>query len=228
MKTTMILTTGLVLTTALAGASLAHGIGNGPLGRMGGHAAMYGMGPGMGPGMGGMHGPGFGMMNGAPGMGRNGAYGGGMGPGMGGPGLMGGAPGMGGMMPMMMQMHGAGGMAGYAISGPMGPMMDGLDADGDGTVTPEEAHDGMQALLAEYDANGDAVLGLDEYAALCAARTRDAMVDGFQALDADGDGQVTADEITAPADRMARMRSLAMPGHGMMDPDDAETMMDGQ
>lgn len=243
MTTIRIFTASLALGAALASPGFAHGPGGGTTGGLGmmgtmgpGMGAMNGMGPGM---MGGAPGMGPGMMGGAPGMGRMGPHGGGA-AGMGGlPGRagMGGMHVMAGMMQMMMQMHGGGGMSGMGMMGPTGALAKLLDEDGDGTVTPEEAHDGMQALLTDYDADGDEVLSLDEYAALHAAVTWEAMVDGFQALDADGDGKVTASEMTEPADRMARMRPFAMPGApgggaempdtGMMGSDD-DGMMDGQ
>lgn len=52
---------------------------------------------------------------------------------------------------------------------------------------------------------------------------RETMVDRFQHLDADGDGQVTRDEMTAPAKKIERMQEM----HRMMKsaaddmPDDA-------
>ncbi|KPP85226.1 MAG: EF hand [Rhodobacteraceae bacterium HLUCCO07] len=135
-----------------------------------------------------------------------------------------------GGMPGMGSMGGAGGMMGGGLM----PMMEALDADGDGTVTPEEAREGLQALLAEYDADGDESLSLAEFETLHSALIRETMVDRFQFLDDDGDGQVTVGEIVKPAKRMERMQSMRermmqddgnMPGagpmgergHGMMD-----------
>lgn len=108
---------------------------------------------------------------------------------------------MGGGMDMM-QGKGGGGMS------MMHPMMGMLDADGDGTVTPAEARDGLQSQLAEYDADGDGTLSLSEFETLHSAIIRESMVDRFQFLDDDGDGQVTADEIVKPADRMERMQAM--------------------
>ncbi len=138
-----------------------------------------------------------------------------------GPGMMDG--GMGNMMRMMKMMHGQqGGMMG-------GGMMDGadhvlrlFDTDGDGNVSPDEFRTGMQAELAKYDADGNGSLSLAEFETMHAAHVREATVDRFQMFDADGDGQVTADEIAAPADRMARMMRMR-PGA-----DDGTTPMAGE
>lgn len=138
--------------------------------------------------------------------------------GQGGPGMSGGMMGNPEMMQQMMQMHqnmgsmmggkGGPGMMGGHGAGMMGGLFGDLDTNGDGTVTAEEAHDGMQAGLEAHDADGDGSLTLEEFQELHAESIRTRMVDRFQALDEDGDGKVTADEITAPADRMARMQEL--------------------
>ncbi len=149
------------------------------------------------------------------------------GPGMGGMGGMMG--GMDGMMDMMRQMHGgmmSGGMMGGGMMGGMGPMggtmMQMFDADGDGTVTPEEMRGQLEAKLAEYDSDGDGALSIAEFEALHSAMIREMMVDRFQYLDADGDGSVTSEEMTAPADMMDRaqmMRDRMMPAQSDMDAD---------
>lgn len=138
------------------------------------------------------------------------------GPGMMG-GMMGGQPGdRDDMMRMMMRMHGqtmGGGMMGGM--GPAGGMMGGIesmmqafDADGDGNVTPEELRAGLEARLAKYDADGGGSLSLGEFEALHSAMIRETMVDRFQALDNDGDGQITKEEMTAPANRMETMQRM--------------------
>jgi len=108
----------------------------------------------------------------------------------------------------------------------IGMAMEQFDTDGDGTVTSQEAHEGLQTLLAEYDADGDEALSLAEFETLHSALIRETMVDRFQFLDDDGDGAVTAAEIVKPADMMERMQTMRdgmMPGTmrgpngGMMD-----------
>ena len=124
-------------------------------------------------------------------------------------GMMGGGGGMGMMM-------GNGGNPG--MTGPMGPMMGKFDTDGDGAVSPEEARGQLQAMHSSFDANGDGTLSIEEFELLHSAMIRDSMVDRFQHLDADGDGKVTAGEMTAPADRIERrtvMTSDMKPGSMM-------------
>jgi hypothetical protein len=153
--------------------------------------------------------------------------------GQGAPGAQGPAAGNHDMMQMMMRMHGQmmqGGMGMMGSGGPMGGMGQGMmgggaslmgmglerfDTDGDGTVTSQEAHEGLQALMAEYDADGDEALSLAEFETLHSALIRETMVDRFQFLDDDGDGAVSVAEIVKPADMMERMetmRDAMMPG----------------
>ena len=95
-------------------------------------------------------------------------------------------PGMGadhGMLDMMMRTHGMMGGAGMTGMGMMGPggmrgagMMNMLDEDGDGDVTPGEARAVLEGLLAEYDADGDGTLAIDEFETLHSALVRSTMV----------------------------------------------------
>ena len=110
-------------------------------------------------------------------------------------------------------------------SGMMGGMMKMFDADGDGTVTPEEMRSQLQAKLAEYDSDGDGTLSIAEFETLHSAMIREMMVDRFQHLDADGDGAVTAEEMAAPADMMERMQKMHS-NMSQMQPE-AEKGMDG-
>lgn len=182
MRRNWILPLGLAATTALGALSLPALA----------HEVERGDGPGRGHGQSGEHGRGAGA-----------------------------AGGHGGMMDMMRQMHGmhsgmmggSGAMMGGAgmmdeAGGPghMGVMMRAFDADGDGNLTPDELRSGLEDRLAEFDADDSGTLSLKEFEALHSAMIRESMVDRFQMLDNDGDGEVTGEEMTAPADRMQRMQ----------------------
>ncbi|AML53397.1 hypothetical protein [Falsihalocynthiibacter arcticus] len=120
---------------------------------------------------------------------------------------------MAGSMGMMMQMHSR--MMNQNMMALMqGVMMEGIeaDADGDGTVSDEEAHGMLQSMHANSDANDDGTLSIDEFEVLHSMMVRAQMVDRFQDLDADGDGMVTMGEMTAPADQM----DMPMRGNGGM------------
>ena len=181
-----LLTAGILVGVAFGGAAFAdanqkHGGQTGA--RQGGGVMQQGAASGMMGGQGGMSG----MMGGQGGM----------------SGMMGGQGGMSGMMGHMQKMGGG-------MMGGMGPMsmMLAFDTDGDGTVSPEELRTGLQAKLGEFDADGDGSLSISEFETLHSAMIRETMVDRFQYLDADGDGIVTAGEMTAPADVMTRMQSM--------------------
>ena len=145
------------------------------------------------------------------GHGQSGSKGGGMAMHDGGKGMMGGGMtgGMSDMMGMMQRMHGnmmGGGMMGGGQMG--GDMMQMFDTNGDGTVTADEMRTELQAKLTEYDTDNNGALSIAEFETLHSAMMREMMVDRFQELDADGDGSVTAEEMTAPADKMARMEKM--------------------
>jgi hypothetical protein len=58
--------------------------------------------------------------------------------------------------------------------------------------------------LAEFDADGNGTLSISEFETLHSALIRESMVDRFQHLDANGDGQITSDVLARPADRRER------------------------
>lgn len=211
MKRKTVLAAGLVV--ALAGVAaipaLSHGAGEGW-----GHMQGYGPGAMMGQD-GDEGGPGFGMGGAMQGHGPDAMMGQRGGPeGMGG---FGGGARMHGameeMMGQMMAMHG-GGLGPMGRPDMMGAFVSKFDTNHDGTVSPDEMRAGLQAALKQYEKNGDGTLSLDEFAGFYADITRTAMVRHFQALDLNGDGKVTADEIVAPADRMDQMQSLWHAHHG--------------
>ena len=118
-----------------------------------------------------------------------------------GSGMMGGP----GMMGQQGMMHGQGMMDG---PGMMGNMFDSFDDDNDGRMSPEEMRKGFAARMNEFDSNDDGSMTLEEFEAFHAAMIRNMVVDHFQALDEDGDGRITGDEMNAPADRMERFQHM--------------------
>lgn len=158
---------------------------------------------------------GNGQMNGGMGGSQSGMMGGGMGGSQ--SGMMGG--GMQSMMKMMqmMQNMGSGAMgAGGSMMADTEHLRSVFDTNKDGKLTPEELSAGFLADLKTYDADGNGTLSLAEFEALHAAHTSEQTVDRFQAFDADGDGQVTAQEIVVPFEQMGNMNSGGMMSGGNM------------
>lgn len=131
-----------------------------------------------------------------------------------------------------MMRHGGHGDRGMRMGGMgmgMGNMQDNpvyqsFDADKDGTVTAAELETGLAALHAEYDADGNGMLSEGEFAALFAQVTRSMATRPFTTLDADGDGQISAEEMAFPAKMMARMQAW----HGTAPGADTDTGSDQQ
>jgi len=90
----------------------------------------------------------------------------------------------------------------------MDRMMATYDTNDDGQITQEEIDSFRASRLAEFDADGDGNLNLDEYQALWLDAYRERMVDQFQRHDDDGDGMVTTEEFGEDQSGMvARMDS---------------------
>ncbi len=126
--------------------------------------------------------------------------------------------------------HGGPGMMDTMMGGAMGMMMGGsqrhamtmFDTDDDGTLSTEEMAAGIQAELTTYDTDADGTLSLEEFAAMHAAHTRPMTVRAFQMHDADGDAQVTKEEMAALAAMMrshmsGQQSGMWGMGPGMMD-----------
>ena len=65
------------------------------------------------------------------------------------------------------------------------------DTDGDGNVTKAEIKANQEANLIKYDTSNDGQLSLEEYKPLWIDRHNRRIVGAFQALDANGNGQVS-------------------------------------
>lgn len=77
-----------------------------------------------------------------------------------------------------------------------------FDSNQDQRLTAVEIDEGIQGRFADADSNGDGNLSLEEFQPLLVEIMRPKIVDGFQFLDADGDGAITADEIQSPVNRI--------------------------
>jgi Ca2+-binding EF-hand superfamily protein len=99
--------------------------------------------------------------------------------------------------------YGMGGYGGGGRGGMYGVML-GFDANEDGKLTQEEIDQGRANQLKKFDKDGDGMLSLAEYEALWLDVMHERMVDRFQQHDADGDGQVTAEEFGERFDNMVK------------------------
>ena len=71
------------------------------------------------------------------------------------------------------------------------------DADGDGALTQAELDAWIAGQITTADADADGALTLEEFEPIFNDRQAPRMVDAFQALDADGSGRITAEEVDA-------------------------------
>ena len=61
----------------------------------------------------------------------------------------------------------------------------------------------MTARMQAHDGDGNGTLSIEEFEALHSGLIRETMVDRFQRLDANGDGEVTQGEVSSSAMNMA-------------------------
>ena len=118
------------------------------------------------------------------------------------------------MMQHMMQMHmkgkmgGGMGHMGGGANGSMGMM----DSDMMGMMQQKDGMGGsmdLGAKLKEFDVDKDGNLNLQEFEVLHKSAMQSRMVDRFQHLDANGDGQVSSEEMMAAGERMTKMSNGA-------------------
>jgi hypothetical protein len=96
-----------------------------------------------------------------------------------------------------------GGHRGGPMAGPMGgpfgelrrEMLKGIDTNGDGALSQDEINAAVNARFAEFDADKNGSLSLQEFEALWADLTRPMTVRAFQFLDPNGDAEVSKEEL---------------------------------
>lgn len=120
-------------------------------------------------------------------------------------------------------MHGMKGMMKHGMhGGPQRAMFEYLDANADGALTKDEVKGVIDEKLAAFDQSADESLTLAEFEGLWLDFSRRRMVDMFQRLDDDGDGQITKAEMTRPVDRAFRFADRNE--DGSIDPSDMRGM----
>ncbi|MEM7194754.1 MAG: hypothetical protein AAF402_07390 [Pseudomonadota bacterium] len=77
-----------------------------------------------------------------------------------------------------------------------------LDLNQDGEISASEIDARKTGQFESFDSDNSASFNLGEFQQLWLEQMRERMVDRFQHLDADGDGEVTREEFSAPIDRM--------------------------
>lgn len=85
-------------------------------------------------------------------------------------------------------------------------MTERYDADKDGKVTQAEIDQNRQQWLAEFDADKNGTLSLEEFRQLWLKSRNQMMVREFQFFDKDGNAQVTIEEYQAPMSDMVKRR----------------------
>lgn len=125
----------------------------------------------------------------------------------------------------MHRMWGGGEGRGHGMMGGQ-MMMSRYDADQDGKVTQQEIDQNRKAWHAEFDADKNGILSLEEFQNLWLKARNEMMVREFQHFDADGNAQLTLEEYTVPLADMVAARDQN--GDGALSPDDRHRHGGGQ
>ena len=103
-------------------------------------------------------------------------------------------------------------------------MAERYDTNKDGKITQDEIDKNRADWLAEFDADKNGTLSLDEFKGLWLKARQELMVREFQEFDRDGNAQVTPDEYKSP---MAQIVSnMDQNNDGALSKDDRQAMMD--
>jgi hypothetical protein len=97
-------------------------------------------------------------------------------------------------------------------------MLERYDANKDGSISKEEVEQNRATWHADFDADKNGTLSLQEFEALWIKARNEEMVREFQRFDRDGNGQVTLEEYRDPVLRMVERADHD--GDGMMGPGD--------
>ena len=83
-------------------------------------------------------------------------------------------------------------------------MVERLDTNSDGKITMSEITAHRDQLRTEHDKDGNSTISLSEFEGIWISMMRPMMVDKFQMMDDDGDGQITDAEVDKKVTRMMR------------------------
>lgn len=83
-------------------------------------------------------------------------------------------------------------------------MMERIDTNADGKITMVEIMAHREKLHAEHDKDRNNAISLSEFEGIWLSMMRPMMVDKFQMMDDDGDGQITDAEVDKKMSRMMR------------------------
>ncbi len=110
-----------------------------------------------------------------------------------------------------------------SFHGPRGMLdLKAIDADQDGSITKDELSAAMGKKISDNDTNSDEAVSLEEFKAEWMAMTKNRMVRTFQFFDRDGDGKVTLEEFSDPA--QARFDRMDVNNDGKVDSADRQAM----